>query len=152
MSLQIECLAPLIPQNGHNASTSTSSLSSFLSPGVFLTFSHVSRWMFIPHLSSCFKVAVLHQRTANKVRFLFFLPQCLSVPRAAFHFYAPQCLLISISVWMSLHLQPPRLSFLRCILFIIFLNWFHSVQAYAFSTLIALLDSCKEILLRHINI
>lgn len=36
--------------------------------------------------------------------------------------------------------------------FITFLNWFHSVQAYGFSRLIALLDSCKETLLRHVKI
>ena len=60
--------------------------------------------------------------------------------QSCFSFYAPECLLISISVWMSLHLRPPRLSFLRCILFIILLNWFSSIWAYAFSRLIALLD------------
>lgn len=106
---------------------------------VFLTFSLVSRWLFYT------------RREQIKSTF-FSLYQCLSASRAAFHFYAPECLLISISVWMSLHLRPPRLSFLRCILFIIFLNWSHSVQAYAFSGLIALLDSCKEILLRHVKI
>lgn len=36
--------------------------------------------------------------------------------------------------------------------FITFLNWFHSAQAHAFSRLIALLDSCKETLLRHVKI
>lgn len=93
---------------------------------VFLTFSLVSRWLFYTR--------------GWQIKSTFFPPlfQCLSVSRAAFHFYAPECLLISISVWMSLHLRPPRLSFLRCILFIIFLNWFHSVQAYAYSRLIAL--------------
>lgn len=40
MSLQIECLAPLIPQNGHAPSPSTGVLVALtLSRGVFLAFS-----------------------------------------------------------------------------------------------------------------
>jgi len=46
--LQIECLAPMKPQNGHSASTSTSSLQ----------LSRLQRHQ-LPHLFSCFKVAVL---------------------------------------------------------------------------------------------
>ncbi len=105
---------------------------------------YISRWMSSPRLLSYFKVAVLHQRTANKV-------WCLSASRAAFHFYAAECLQISISVGMSLHLQPPRLSFLSCILFIVFMNCFHSGQVNAFSRLIALLDSCRVTLLRWVK-
>lgn len=119
---------------------------------VFLTFSLVSRWMSFPHLFLCFKVAALNQRKTNKAHSP---PPSSSVclhPELLFILMLPERLLIPISVWMSLHLRPPRLSFSRCILFIILLNWFHSVQAYAFSGLIALLDSCKEILLRHVEI
>lgn len=120
---------------------------------VVLTFPLVSRWrgFFSPHLLPHFKV-VFHQWRAIVCVCVFFPPlHCLSASRAPFHFCAAECLLISISVWMSLHLRPPRLSFLRCILFIFFLNWFHSVQAYAFSRLIALVDSCKEIRPGHVK-
>lgn len=78
MSLQIECLAPVIPLNGHNASTSTSSLSSLLSPDASPSspFPSHSRWMFFfsPHtFSHVSRWLFLHQRIADKV----FFSRCL---------------------------------------------------------------------------
>lgn len=56
-------------------------------------------------------------------------PSVWNCSQSRFSFTCWECFLISISVWMSLHLWVPRPSRSRCILFIILLNWFHSVQA-----------------------
>lgn len=63
MSLQIECLAPLIPQNGNAASSSTASLSSLPSA---TPVSSPSGWT--PPSSTLFPVhegEVLHRRDAK---------------------------------------------------------------------------------------
>lgn len=96
---------------------------------IFFTFFTVGSWISFPHL---LLVVILHQRLPRTSP-LFSLPVFIFT-QSCFSFLRFECLLISISVWMSLHLWPPRPSFLRCILFIIPQNWFHSLQAYPHST------------------
>lgn len=101
----------------------------------------------LPHLSLCFKVDVLSTpcllfqgdcfKPVHSKQFIYFL-QCLHESRDACHF----CWEFTDS-YQSLHLQPPKLSFLSCVLFNFVLNWFHSVKAYASSRLTALLDMLR---------
>lgn len=98
---------------------------------IFFTFSTVGSWISFPHLLLHFKEVILHRRLPRTSP-LFFLPVFIFT-QSCFSFLRLECLLISISVWMSLHLWPPRPSFLRCILFIVPQNWFHSPQAYPHS-------------------
>lgn len=150
MSLRIEYLAPVIPQNGHNTFSSTLSLSGLLS--------HASPSSPLPlfeagclshTFSSCFKVAVSHQQIAE-VHISSLTLFVSSRSRASFlcsrvfpDFY--QCLnVITPAATKAIVLEMHFVYHLSELI--------HSAQAHAFSRLIALLDSCKEILLRHVKI
>ena len=121
MSLQIECLAPVIPQNGHKASTSTSPLSCFLSPGASSSspFPLAPRWMSLRTFALVSRWLLYTRRMANKVQpvFVRIHPGLLLV------FYAPECLLIPI--WCLNATTPAAAEAIvlsRCVLFIIPLN------------------------------
>lgn len=148
MSLQIECLAPVIPQSGHNTSTSTSSLSCLLSLGASPSspFPLFEAGCLPPHLLPSFQGGCFTPAD-SEVHFSLF--RCLSA-WSCFSFLCSWVFTDFYQCHYTCSHQGYRSWDAFC--FITFLNWFHSAQAYAFSRLIALLDSCKETLLRHVKI
>lgn len=150
MSLQIECLAPVIPQSGHNTSTSTSSLSCLLSLGASPSspFPLFEAGCLPPHLFPLVSRWLFYTRRQRSPLFSLSLFVCMEL---LFIF-----MLLSVYWFLSVfecHYTCSHQGYRSwdAFCFITFLNWFHSAQAYAFSRLIALLDSCKETLLRHVK-
>lgn len=85
MSLQIECLAPLIPQNGHAASSSTASLSSLPSAAPVSSpsgWSPPSSTLFPRSRGGGVSPAGRQSKVPPPLR------QCGTAPRAAFHSHA----------------------------------------------------------------
>lgn len=118
---------------------------------IFFTFSTVGSWISFPHLLLHFKEVILHQRLPqDKSTFLsssvYLRPELLFIftLRVFTDFY--QCLNVitpvatkAIILEMYFVYHPAELISL-------------SSSISTFSRLIALLDSCKEILLRHVKI